>query len=446
MNTEVGYFPVGPNLIIYYTIVTLIGSLFFIYLRKDKFSILLFLMFFNGVSSYWGEFIDTLFKFLILAFTILIYLDTKNTSYINLTSSIIFVLFSMTFWFSIYSNQNPFLFAFSQYTKFLIPFLIFTSLINHLFDKQMLSYYLRLVVNLILLQVLFSITKFFTIGFSESVVGSIAFLGGSSASILPILGYLIIYFLNDGKIKKSEIIQIASMLVISIMSFKRIIWFLMPAVILILNSRFFFSRYLKYAIIVIPIILYVGIRLNPTLNKEKKIWGSFDLAYAIDYAQDYYGMEDNKHGIDKSVGRFGGNIVMIKYILANIDNYKTWFGYGPKVIYGMVYEDYAKTKWPWGISDKGSLTGAARFFISYGLLGIIFYLSLIIYFFNYCTSKNFTIIMVIFFLFEFFFYLDSLFYFPLITSFLLISSFLTESDHSNYKSTISKYKLNVFTY
>jgi hypothetical protein len=425
MNTEVGYLPSGSVLLLYYAIVSVIGVLFFVYIRKDKLSVLIFLIFFVGVSDYWGEIVNTLFKFLILTLAILIYFDIKEKLYIKITPLIIFFLFSLAFWISIFSNQNPFLYSFSQFTKFLIPFILFMFLLNNTLNIQESEHYLGLIIKLILLQVLFSFIKLITIGFSESIVGSVAYLGGNSATILPILGYIIIHFLSDGKLKKLEIIQIASMLFISIMSFKRMIWFLFPIVILVLNSNLLSVKYIKYAILLLPFILYLGVRLNPTLNKEKKIWGSFDLAYALNYAQDYYGVENMESRNDKSFGRLAGNNYMMNFIAGNLNNYKIWFGYGPKTIYGIAYEEYARTNWPWGVTSKGSLTGAARFFIAYGLLGICLYLCLMIYFFCYTNNKKFKIFIIFFFLFEFFFYLDSFIYLPIIISILLLLNYLT---------------------
>jgi hypothetical protein len=249
-------------------------------------------------------------------------------------------------------------------------------------------------------------------------------MGGNIATILPLLGYMIIYFLSKGKINRVQIVQIASLLFISIMSFKRIIWFVFPIVILGLNLNSTSLKYLKYAVIIIPVIIYMGIRLNPTLNKEKKIWGSFDIDYAIEYSKDYYGAENTTYGRDKSDGRLAGNSYMINYIGANLNDYNTWFGFGPKSIYGISYQDYAKRSWPWRISDKGSLTGAARFFISYGLFGMIFYLSLIISFLTNIKYKRFQVLLIVLVLLEFFFYLDTFIELPIIISILILSNYL----------------------
>lgn len=438
MNTELGYLPTGFLVTLYYSIITIIGLTFFIFIKKDKFSIFLFMIFFSGVFSAIGELFDNLFKILLLFFSFLLLFDTKQKLNINTTLVAIFLLFSISFSISIYVNRNPILYSISQYSKYLIPFIIYHFIINKLTDIISSKYYLHLIVKLILLQVLFSVVKLFTIGFSESIVGSIAYMGGNSASILPIIGLLIVYTLNKDNIGKSEIFQIASFTLISIMSFKRIIWFLLPIFLVILNIIFGHVKHLKYVLIAAPIIFYLGVRLNPTLNKEEKIWGSFDLEYVIWYVQDYYGLNSNNQIRDESFGRVGGNEFMINYVKAYITDIRTWFGYGPKAIYGLSYTEYEKQKFKWGVSGKGSLGGAARFLIAYGLAGMFFYLALIINFFYKNDNIKIRHLLIGFFLLEFFFYLDTLIYLPIIISLLIFSNYLTISNIEHIIKTLKQ--------
>lgn len=229
------------------------------------------------------------------------------------------------------------------------------------------------------------------------------------------------------------------MLIISVMSFKRIIWFIYPAVLIALNILSGRTKYIKYVILLAPLIFYIGVRLNPTLNKEHKIWGSFDFSYAIEYSKEYSGINSSTPNGDPSLGRFAGNYQMIKYIGKEISNYETWFGYGPESIYGTSYSDYAKGKWKYGVSDLGSLTGAARFIISYGLIGMILYLSLIILLFHKVNNKRFGLFIIIMFLLEFIFYLDTLFLPFLIIPLLLLSNYLFILSKNDTLNNIDNY-------
>ena len=55
------------------------------------------------------------------------------------------------------------------------------------------------------------------------------------------------------------------------------------------------TKYLKYVLLIIPLIFYLGVRLNPTLNKEEKIWGSFDLYMSLSIPKMYRGLRNTKH-------------------------------------------------------------------------------------------------------------------------------------------------------
>jgi hypothetical protein len=264
--------------------------------------------------------------------------------------------------------------------------------------------------------------------------------GGNSATFLPIIGLLIVYTINDGKIRLRDIILLGSMFLISIMSFKRIIWFIYPIIVISLNVIWGRTKYLKYILLLSPVIFYLGVRLNPSLNKEFKIWGSFDLFYAIEYAQEYSGLETTASSNNVSSGRFAGNYFMIEYIFREISDFKTWFGYGPKIIYGIDYNEYARGIWKWRVQEKGSLTGAARFLISYGLFGLLLYLLLIILLFYKSNNKKLRLFIIIFFLLEFFFYLDTLILPFLMIPLLLISNYLSISNINNRLIMLNIYK------
>ncbi len=446
MSTEFGHLPIGFHVTLYYLIISVIGLLYFVYIKKDKFSIFLFLIFFGGTFSYWGEVLDNIFKISLLVFAFLLFLDTKHKLLIDIKVVIIFILFSVTFWLSIYFNGNPILYSLSHFSKFVVPFLLSFYIFNEITTIEKNLYYLNFILKLIFLQVLFSIIKFFSIGLSEAYVGSVVTLGGNAATFLPILGLLIIYGIYDGRIKTREAIFLGLMLLISIMSFKRIIWFIYPIVLLSLNFIWGRTKYLKYAVLLTPIIFYLGVRINPSLNKEKKIWGSFDLIYTIDYAMDYSGIQRVQEQGDIFIGRFAGNVQMLKYISNNFNQAKTWFGYGPKAIYGTSYEEYQRINWPWNVKHKGSLTGAARFLIAYGILGIFLYLSLFSVIIYQCENKKFKIFIILLFIIEFLFYLDTLILSFLMIPLLVLSNYLTLKIKQNYLKFLTDLKKHRTTF
>ncbi len=157
------------------------------------------------------------------------------------------------------------------------------------------------------------------------------------------------------------------------------------------------------SIVAVPVVFYFGVRLNYSLNKEGRTWGSFDYNYAISYAMDYtFGTkEDNgERGIGQ--GRGGATLLLLDKLGKGNLNEKDWFGYGLRFVYAVNYEEFSELNF--NITNKGSATGAFQTLITSGYLGLIamvlFALSLILH----TQNARLKYVLLGFFCWEFFFY------------------------------------------
>ena len=149
-------------------------------------------------------------------------------------------------------------------------------------------------------------------GLNESVVGSIASQGGAIATSLPILGLFFIWYKRRGVFKRKDWIFIVGLIFIGFVSNKRAIWFIFPMMLALLMfyvpKRKIPLNTAIMSIVAIPFVFYLGVRLNPTLNREHKIWGSFNWNYTINYAGTYsFGEQETE---EKGVGRGGATLLL----------------------------------------------------------------------------------------------------------------------------------------
>jgi hypothetical protein len=277
----------------------------------------------------------------------------------------------------------------------------------------------KLIYDLLLIQILLTIAKFFIIGLNESVVGSIASQGGAIATSLPILGVFFIWYKKNGVFERKDWVFIIGLMFIGFVSYKRAIWFILPMVLVLLMfyvpKRKIPGKMILISLVAIPLVFYLGVRLNPTLNKENKTWGSFEWDYAINYAKTYsFGEEDSR---DKGAGRGGATLLLFDNFLNGNLQGKDWIGYGLRFMYATDYAEFSELEL--GISGKGAATGVFQTFVSNGYIGIIATIWFAISMLIYTKNRRLRIVLISFFCWEYFFYTGIVFREPAL-SFLLI--------------------------
>jgi hypothetical protein len=204
---------------------------------------------------------------------------------------------------------------------------------------------------------------------------------------------------KEGKFNRFDWLFTFGLLLIGYASLKRAVWFILPVVITLLAPRRSVTRRLALlGLVFIPLVFYVGIRLNPTLNPERKVWGDFDLQFALDYAEAYaFGEEDLFQ--EKAMGRGGATkLVLERLFTRRLSDQDIW-GYGLRYMYGTSYLEF--NEFEFGINHKGSATGIFQTMITNGYFGI---LTTLLFFLSIITlTKNTRIrwVLIIFFFWDY---------------------------------------------
>ncbi len=332
----------------------------------------------------------------------------------------------------------------SQYSKYFIPFLLLLSFFRYAKrNPAYLDGFNKLFFELIVAQITITIVKAVLLRFHfwEGAVGTFGdFKGGGSASAFPLV-VLCWFALNTNmEIKnwKKWVFLLGGMLLLGIMAGKRAVILLFPLLFVLLSTlvskqKYFKWKQLLYILSLAPLLFYFGLRLTPTLNPEKKVWGSFDPEYAWNYAMDYsLGKEDamGNRGVGK--GRVGANLLLWKYI-KDTDNYtdKSWFGYGVTRIYSHDASRYRDVDYNFGADHRGSLTGIFLLYIAIGIIGIV--LCIIYYWFLFSVVPYQRLRWVLFglIMFDFIFYNNTMMREPAIHIVLMFCIVYSSRQYTN---------------
>ena len=402
---------------IYYSIVlfTFLYSVF--KFKSNLIAFIIILSFYSGLAAFPGKFIENPYKILMISVGLFAMIKLQpfvfNTEKDKRTF-IWFIVFSCSFFLSSFMNQNNIILILSQYGKFLTPFILFFVLKNKLEKKP--EDFMKISILLLLLltfQIFLSFVKLTTIGITETTVGSVAYMGGGPATIIPILGFIFIWMLRRGQLNKKDWYFVILLIFIAFMSVKRSIWFIMP--IMILLFLFYIPKRklpmrLAWILPLLPILFYLGVRLNPTLNKEQKMWGSFDLDFVTNYVQKYNFGDANKIGSDKKLGQGRGGATLLLLNKLSTPENLTWqdfFGYGLEEFITKDYDNFNESKF--GVNSRGAVTGFFNTYISFGFLGVAIFLIYAFSLINYIKNKRLKYVIIGLFIWEYFFYIGMIF-------------------------------------
>jgi hypothetical protein len=353
--------------------------------RRNLLKILIILCFYFGLASFQGKAIENPYKIVLVILSLYFLVKSNGLSGMSKkegTLIFVFALFSVSFLYSSFINGDYFNLTFSQYGKLVTP-ICFYFVFNRILLKNT-GNFIRLkdlFISLLTIQILLSFMKIFAYGLSESPVGSIAYKGGGPATLLPVLGFIIIWLDNKGTLKRNDWVYIILLTFIAFASLKRAIWFIMPVYILLFMyyvPKKVPGKKLLYVLPLAPLLFYLGIRLSPSLNKEGKIGGSFDLNFVMDYAQAYsFGKTTQESQIQVAQGR-GGATLLLWQKLANSQalTFEDFWGNGLSEVYTTDYEQFNEEKY--GVNSKGAVTGVFQSYISSGYVGIVVTILLII--------------------------------------------------------------------
>ena len=200
------------------------------------------------------------------------------------------------------------------------------------------------------------------------------------------------------------------------------------------------------AIILVPLLFYLGVRLTPTLNPEHQIWGSFDWEHAMGYAETYQfgeegilgqtdaleqlGSERLQYaggviGVDSDVieaeGRGNATIALIRLLIGQhttID--QDWWGLGFGSMYSTDYGEFDKLPLTIQLNHKGSATGLFQNYVTTGILGALCTIIFCFSFLFYCRHKRLKYVLIAICAWEYFMYTGILFRTPIFMAVLFV--------------------------
>jgi hypothetical protein len=401
---------------LYYFIVSL-TFLYIIYKNNGSaIKVLIILCFYSGLASFFGKAIENPYKIAVVLFSI--YILQKNYGLSGLSKRegfllFVFILFSLSFLYSAIVNGDYFNLTFSQYGKYVTP-ICFLFVFQRLITKspERILSLKKLFFNLLTIQILLSVVKILILGLQETTVGSIAYIGGGQATMVPVLGFILLWVDKRGDLNRKDWRYIFLLLFVGFASLKRAIWFIMPVIIFLF--MYYVPRKLKmtnlfYVLPLVPLVFYVGIRLSPTLNKEGKLWGTFDLQYALDYTKRYsFGNTSETSDIQLGTGRGGATLLLLnKLFYSKSLSFNDYWGTGLREVYTTDYEHFNDEKY--GINSKGAVTGVFQSYISSGFVGVIITILLIISILGLIKEPRIRITITILMFWDYFFYSSLIF-------------------------------------
>ena len=325
--------PIPTNqLFLYYLVIFIIYVAF---LRKVKLTTLslVILLLFNQGFIILIDSSNRPSKILFIFFSMVLLLKSKFNNLDRREFRILFlsVLFTILFFMNYIINGISLLWGAYQYYKYFVPIALFFAINGHQMHHNEATYYGKLILKLIMFQVIFSVVKIAVMGIRENIIGSISDLGGGIGIGYAIMGAILYWYMKGKDIKGKDWWFVLSYLMIPIASTKRAIWFIYPIIIIFLMldkiTRLSLRR-ISYIIIIIPFLIYFGFRLNPSLNPEKKLWGSFDPQYAVDYARSYSGVSEEKLQSSYSEGRWGASMAILNNTFHNPLAKESLLGFG----------------------------------------------------------------------------------------------------------------------
>lgn len=413
--------------------------------RQSLFLLLLLLLAFNGPLSYFlpsGPQIMRVVTTILATYLLLKYNVFKHWEQLK-GLVIVFVFLSIYFFYvSLIKWQGGLLFTFGQYSKYYVPFACYLLFAVWMVKyPQSLEYINVFFRELIYIQILSGVLKAIMLNmhFWEGMVGTFGQpQGGGAGTSFPLVALAWVCVNTNMNIKGwRSWAFLAGLLLIGIMTGKRAVVVLFPLFFVIFALYVARKKYPKMVMAVIvlaPLLFYFGLRLTPSLNPENKVWGSFDIEYALNYGK-YYSMgETDQYGNrEKGVGRVGATLLMWDWI-KDVDNYDihSWIGHGVERIYkSNDYEHYYDKDYNFGINHRGSMTGIVMWYLAFGLIGLILFMLYYWFFFKIIRYSRLRFALYGMVMFDFILYNAQMIRDPFVCVLLIFVMYYSQLKYTN---------------
>jgi len=440
-----------------YYILVFVGMLFaFLKVGINKLSILVLLIFWEGLFQYIGNKTNTaiydIYKIVVvliavgLSWSNISKFKLKNDRYINL----LFFLFSASFWITYFLYGGNIITILSQYLyKYGLILFLYHYFKDIEINKPKGLYVGKILLTVLLIQVSLSVVKVLFIGIQanidvyEPIVGSISAKGAGTAVVVPIMALIFYWTLKNRKFEKIDWCIALSFIIIAFASAKRqpIVFF--PLILYLLFS--YVQKGLRVSALVkfLPIVILlfiVGVKLNPSFNPDNKVWGRFDIGYITNYSSKYYfGTPDINEVLsgnyDLSFGRGGGFVYYFQPAKLNLNTLEEllWGKGIYEVDIGARGRFTSTGHSDYGIEHSGLMGEAGAMLYSFGYLGTILMFLLAITIIRTLHDKRLAAVIIFYYLWDFLFYYNQVVYSSQSAVILLFIVF-----YSNYWSYYNK--------
>lgn len=387
-------------------------------LYKIKFNLLnlfIVLIFWAGLFNYLGTSVSNIYKISVVILALVLFgkkvliIRNKHDYVIN----IFFLVFSLSFWISYLIQGGGIITILSQYGyKYGLVFLLYHGLKDVQYNPVKREKMKNIILFILMIQVILSVIKIFIFGFNyEPDVGSMAYGGAGLAVVIPIVGLILFWTVNQGHFSSKEWLFLFSFFLISVASGKRAPVILFPLFILLLllytHGKIAVIRGVKY-IPVVFLLVYIGVKITPSLNPEGKFWGSFDLSHVIDYTLRYNFGSSEIEKINsqeyESAGRGGSFLLLFQPGEVGLNSSKDLlFGRG---LYDVAVKEHGKFMGgeAYGINHQSLVGEHVKILYTLGYAGLIFMSLFSIAIIQSSRDRFLAAIIMLFYLWEFFFY------------------------------------------
>jgi hypothetical protein len=353
---------------------------------------LLFVLYFQGIFSILGiqmGVVKAVIEGLVWFFFAIALFD-KNTISRQIPGFLLFLLLSVFYVVAIILSNTLNFDAYSFYRHYLNGFLLLAAVYMYPFPAAQLYRLNRFVFFLFILQVFASFVKFALIGQYEEYAGTMIITNGSVNTIFPLLAIIFMLFawFYLGRERKYILYTLGFVFMGWVGNKRGIYFYLVIILFLVIWKRFrdirqgsflpmSVIRFIPLGLAMLISIFYLGVRLTPSLNPDRKIWGRYDSEFLASYLYTYNLMDESTGDYR---GRFGGTYVLLQdaisgggLALKNPTLQSNLVGFGPDKIVGDVGIRYERQRQVGLIRLSGTIgTGFTNLFIGLGVLGVIF--------------------------------------------------------------------------
>lgn len=284
---------------------------------------------------------------------------------------------------------------------YLFILLLFYGLLNINLNAKEVDVLERLLVALFISQIFANIIKVLVLrDIIEPYIGSMANLGGSLTVMFALFGgaYCIALYLVTKQ--KVYLLWLLGFVLFSMLGGKRATVAYFPVLYLFIfaihqkfikkQTIFSIRQWLLFSVMTL-FIVYFSIRLFPSLNEEREVWGSFDLAYALDYSDRYM---TTGAGAIEAVGRLDAPGYLLGNTFADgLDKFLIGYGTGHLIksrfnpVLKAAGSQQDATEYLYGVGYAARTT-FLQLFLQVGMLGVVFYVGTVWRIFRFCLKKS----------------------------------------------------------